>query len=273
MYRTLLVFCCAFLVFQASAGADDSTEQKLRAAVNAEHRPAEYIARNQYRHPVETLMWFGIRDDMTVVEIWPGGGSWYTSILAPVLRENGKFYAANYPGDAKSRYYRENAQRYLSTIESNPEVYNKVVVTEFLPPDKAMAAPDNIADMVVTFRNLHNWVRGGFADEVFSAMFNALKPGGILGLVAHRGERHMVGKEFAETGYLAEEYAIQLAVEAGFELVDRSEINANPKDTKDYADGVWTLPPSYELGDENREKYAAIGESDRMTLTFRKPAN
>lgn len=259
----------AILVFNTAFAAADTAA--LERAATGEHRSAGNIVRNASRHPVETLAFFGIRPDMTVVEIWPGGGGWYTEVLAPYLRDGGKLVAANYDGSTGVEYFARNAQKFRDKLAAHPDVYDRVVVTDLMPPAKTVAAPAGSADLVLTFRNLHNWVRDGRAEAMFAAMYEALKPGGTLGLVAHRGTAEMVGPESAKTGYLAESEAMRLAKQAGFEFVAKSEINANPKDTKDHPEGVWTLPPSYRMGDTDREKYAAIGESDRMTMKFVKP--
>lgn len=240
--------------------ATDSTIAALTAAIAGAHRSAADRARDQYRHPLETLTWFGIEEHMTVVEIWPGGG-WYTDILAPFLKARGTYYAANSP----------NGQRFKDKLAANPDLYSKVIVTELAPPEKVDIAPEGSADMVLTFRNVHNWMSRGYAEDVFKAMYRALKPGGILGVVEHRGNPALPQDPKAASGYVTEEHTIMLAAAAGFELVARSEINANPKDTKDYPHGVWTLPPVLRLKDVDRDKYLAIGESDRMTLKFLKP--
>ncbi len=244
----------------------------LEQAATGAHRSPENIARNSWRHPLETLTFFGIRPDMTVVEVWPGDGGWYTEILAPYLRDQGTYYGANYDGSTGVEYFKKGAQAYRDKLAATPAIYDKVVVTALMPPVTTVAAPPGSADLVVTFRNLHNWVRDDRAEAMFKAMFEVLKPGGTLGLVAHRGSAEMVGKEAAKTGYLAESEALRLAAAAGFEFVARSEINANPKDTRDHEGGVWSLPPNYAMGEKDRAKYEAIGESDRMTLKFVKPA-
>ncbi|NKB39184.1 MAG: methyltransferase domain-containing protein [Gammaproteobacteria bacterium] len=246
----------------------ESVEAKLDTAANGSHRSDKNKARNKFRHPVQTLSFFGIKDDVTVVEISPGGGGWYTEVLAPFLRENGKFYAASFNKDSKIEYYRKNAQKFLDKLAANPEVYDKVMVTEFEIGSKEMLEPAGQADLVVTFRNTHNWLNNDIAEATFMAIHKVLKKGGTLGLVQHRGSEEMTGKEWSKKGYVSEKEVIRLAEAAGFELIDKSEVNANPKDTKDYADGVWTLPPVYRLKDQDREKYTAIGESDRMTLKF-----
>jgi len=239
--------------------ADDAA---LKAAVDSSSRPADERARDQYRHPLETLEFFGLKPDMTVVEIWPGGG-WYTDILAPYLKDSGKLYAAVGPG--------ENADEYKKKLADDPAHFGKVVVTELAPPDHLKIAPPDSADMVVTFRNVHNWMRGGNAEAVFKAMYTALKPGGVLGVEEHRGDASKPQDPKAASGYVREDYVIMLAEKAGFILAGKSDINANPKDTKDYAKGVWTLPPTLRLGDTDKARYLAIGESDRMTLKFLKP--
>jgi predicted methyltransferase len=249
----------------------DDGGASLQKIIGAEHRSADNVARNRYRHPAETLAFFGMRPDMTVVEISPGGGGWYTEILAPYLREKGRLIAANYDSSSDSEYYRTNAARYLEKLKARPDLYDRVAVIEFAPPKKPGLGQDGSADMVVTFRNVHNWIENGTDAQVFAAMYKVLKPGGVLGLVEHRGNPDMVGKQWAEKGYVAETEVIRLAEQAGFRLAERSEINANPKDTKDYPKGVWTLPPTLEEGDKDRGKYLAIGESDRMTLRFIKP--
>jgi predicted methyltransferase len=241
------------------AGADTAAAT-LQTILAAPHRAEADKARDQYRHPVETLSWFGIRPQMTVVEIWPGRG-WYTDILAPFLKERGTYYAAVF----------ENAQPLREKLAANPDLFGKVIVTELIPPTKTEVAPAGSADMVLTFRNVHNWMSRGFAAEVFAAMYRALKPGGVLGIVEHRGNSAAPQDPKATSGYVTEAYVIELAEAAGFQLADRSDINANPKDTKDYPQGVWTLPPALRLGEVDRDKYLAIGESDRMTLKFVKP--
>lgn len=256
------------LVCGAAAHADETA--LLEKAANGKHRSADDIARNAWRHPVETLKFFGIKNNMRVAEIWPGSRGWYTEVLAPYLKDNGKLIAINYDGSTGVSYFKKGDEQFRAKLAANPEVYGKVVVKSLMPPKSypSMRDAEEDLDMVVTFRNVHNWVRNDIAEEMFKQMHALLKPGGILGLVAHRGTPEMTEKKHAATGYLAESVIISLAERSGFELVDTSEINANPKDTKDYPEGVWTLPPSYRLGDTDREKYQAIGESDRMTFKF-----
>jgi predicted methyltransferase len=257
-----VVLCCALLSPLAATAGDE-----LSAAVNSEHRSAAHQARDPYRHPLATLTFFGIRDDMTVVELSPGGG-WYTEILAPYLRGNGALYAANYDPESETEYYRVNAKRFLDKLGADPAVYDRVIPTVFDPPAKLDAAPAGSADMVLTFRNLHNWMEEGSLEAALSAMHAALKPGGILGIVQHRQGTDTEQDLKAESGYVRQDTVVTAVEAAGFEFVAASEVNANPRDTHDHPEGVWTLPPGYELGDVDRDKYRSIGESDRMTLKF-----
>lgn len=249
--------------------ADLST---LTAILAGDHRSAANSVRDAFRHPAETLEFFGLEPGMTVVEIWPGGG-WYLEVIAPYLRTAGTYYAAGFDQDTTSAYARGSIDRLAAKLAARPDLYGSAVVTE-LAKGKLDIAPESSADMVLTFRNIHNWMDGetDFAAQVFAAMYRALKPGGILGVVEHRAPADQPQDPKAESGYVSEAHVIDLAEAAGFQLADRSEINANPSDTKDYEGGVWTLPPSLSLGEVDREKYSAIGESDRMTLKFVKPA-
>jgi predicted methyltransferase len=262
--RSLLVFVFIFALPAPVVWADAGM---LRAIAESGHRSAANRARNTARHPAETLVFFGLRADMTVVEISPGGG-WYTEILAPFLRDNGKLYAANYDPDSEEAYYRTNARRFLDKLAADPDIYSEVVPTVFDPPAKLDAAPAGSADMVLTFRNVHNWMEEGSAVAAISAMYRVLRPGGILGVVQHRQHPAVEQDPQADSGYVQEDYLIAMFEAAGFQLMAKSEINANARDTRNHPEGVWTLPPGYELGDENRDKYRDIGESDRMTLKF-----
>ncbi|MDH3512523.1 MAG: methyltransferase domain-containing protein [Gammaproteobacteria bacterium] len=257
------------LLVATQARADDvATTASLQAIADGEHRSAAHRARNRYRHPAETLAFFGIRDDMTVVEISPGGGGWYTEILAPFLRANGTLYAGNYDPDAEEKYYQRNSRVFSEKMAASPDLYDKVRITVFDPPKKLEPAPAGSADMVVTFRNFHNWMEDGDHEAALQGMHQVLKPGGILGVVQHRGNPGAEQDPQAESGYVRQDYLIRLVELAGFKLVASSEINANPKDTKDHPEGVWTLPPNFQLEDVDRDNYTAIGESDRMTLKF-----
>ena len=206
---------------------------------------------------------------MTVVEIYPGSG-WYTEILAPYLKGQGRLYAASWDKDAKRDVIRQRLRRYHDKLAARPDVYGGVIVTE-LTPVKTAIAPAGSADMVLTFRNIHNWMKRGYAHMVFEAMYTALKPGGVLGVVEHRGDPDVWPDPQALSGYVNQDDVMDMAKDAGFKFVAASEINANPKDTRNHPRGVWTLPPSLRLKDTDRAKYLAIGESDRMTLKFVKP--
>jgi predicted methyltransferase len=256
---------------QAAVAADPATDAKLRASLAGGQRTDQEKARDVYRHPLETLEFFGLRDDMTVVEISPGGG-WYSAVLAPVLRDKGKLVVigADPNGDPKSELTK-NAQELQARFQQTPQAFDKVQTVVFKPDTPF--GPAESADMVLTFRNFHNWVGSPLMDKILGASFAVLKHGGVLGLTDHRAApgAPMDPKKVDDTGYVPEDYVIQTIEHAGFKLAGKSEVNANPKDTKDYAKGVWTLPPSYELGDVDHAKYQAIGESDRMTLKFVKP--
>lgn len=236
------------------------------------HRDPKNAARDHYRHPKETLLFFGIRPDMTVVEIWPSAG-WWTEVLAPLVKDQGRYYAAGFATQAKGApdYTKQREKAFDAKLAARPDLYGKVTKTYLLAPDYVDIAPKGSADMVLTFRNVHNWAKAGNAAAMFKAFYDTLKPGGILGVKDHRAKPGTAFQQQIDSGYLTEEYVIGLAEKAGFKLVDKSEVNANAKDTKDYSNGVWTLPPTLSLGDRDKDKYLAIGESDRMTLKFIKP--
>jgi predicted methyltransferase len=252
-------------------GAEDAAAA-LDRILAGDHRDPKNAARDRYRHPKETLLFFGTRPDMTVVEVWPSAG-WWTEILAPLLRDEGKYYAAYFatPWEKTPETLKRREKAFDQMLAARPDLYSKTTKTYLLAPQFPDAAPLGSADMVLTFRNVHNWAKAGNADAMFKVFYDVLKPGGVLGVKDHRAKPGTPFEQQIQSGYLTEEYVIQTAQKAGFRLVGRSEINANPKDTKDYPDGVWTLPPTLVLGDKDREKYLAIGESDRMTLKFVKP--
>ena len=245
-------------------------DRSLDALIGSDIRAADMKARDKYRHPKETLEFFGLEPTMNVVEIWPALG-YYMDIVAPYVAGQGLYVAAGFPTDSDSEYVQRIQKAVAEKLAAHPEYYGEIVET-VLSEGSYDIAPEASADMVLTFRNVHSWMRGGYAPQVFDAMFKALKPGGVLGLVAHRGNPNVEQDPKAESGYVNQAYVIKMAEDAGFQLVDTSEINANPKDTKDYPKGVWTLPPALRDGDVDREKYLEIGESDRMTLKFMKPA-
>lgn len=241
----------------------------LEAVIAGKHRTPEDTARDKYRHPEQTLAFFGLQPTMNVVEIWPGRG-WYTDILAPYVAGKGKYTAAIFDEGDGTGYGPKLNKALKDRIAADPALYGDVAFT-VLGPGKTEIAPEGSADMVLTFRNVHSWMASNFAAEAFAAMFRALKPGGVLGLVQHRGDPELPQDPVAANGYVTEETVIKLAESAGFQAAERSEINANPLDTKDHPKGVWTLPPGFRLGDQDRERYMAVGESDRMTLKFVKP--
>lgn len=270
-----LAGCASQPAKPAAAAAAPVTDAATTAAIEktlaGDHRSTANRARDVFRHPKETLTFFGLRQDMTVMEVWPGGGGWYTEVLAPVLRDHGHYIAAGQDPKSESKYTQDNLKAFADKLASRPDLYGKAAVTALQVPDAMKPVPDASVDMVLTFRNLHNWMSREAAEAMVAAMFKALKPGGILGMVEHRASDKLPQDPGAKSGYVREDYAIALIKAAGFELIGESEVNANPNDTKDYPEGVWTLPPTYRAGDANRERYAAIGESDRFTLRFRKP--
>ena len=274
--RSFRALRAAAIIVIALAGvpafAGDAPDAKLQALVTGPQRSPDAAARDKFRHPYEVLHFFGLTDNQTVVEIWPGGGFW-TEILAPYLHDHGRYYAAVSvsEGSAAAEIAKMNAD-FAAKLAANPALYGKVITTQF-DGDRFDIAPPGSADLVVTFRNLHNWMASHDADAAFRAFYRALKPGGVLGIEEHRGRTDQPQDPDAKTGYVREDYAIALAEAAGFKLAGSSEVNANPKDTKDYPAGVWTLPPTFRLGNVDRAKYEAIGESDRFVLKFVKPAS
>jgi predicted methyltransferase len=250
---------------------DAATLATLDEVLAGDHRSAENKARDDWRHPKETLEFFGLKQDMTVMEIWPGGGGWYLEVLAPTLRENGRYIAASWDPKSTSEYVQKNSKKLADKLAAKPDLYDKATVVALQHPNELKPVPDGSVDMVLTFRNVHSWMGNDAALPMFKAMHAALKPGGILGVTEHRAKADRPQDPKAESGYVREDYVVDLAKQAGFELVGKSEVNANPKDTADHPNGVWSLPPTLRGGDVDRDKYAAIGESDRMTLRFRKP--
>lgn len=261
----VLALACGVMVTGTAASA--ALDPQLAASVASKDRDPAFIARDAARHPVEELSFFGLRPDMTVVELWPAGGYW-TEILGPYLAKGGHYYAAlPLPKDKEES---EAVKKWRTRIAAHKERIGPVKETE-LGPGHYDIAPPGSADLVVTFRNLHNWVGDGIGGDVLAGCFRALKPGGILGIEDHRGRSDKPQDPKVASGYLRQDYAIELARKAGFEYVGSSEINANPKDTKDWVDGVWTLPPTLSQGDKDRARYVAIGEADNFVLKFRKP--
>lgn len=235
------------------------------------HRAEAARARDGWRHPVETLEFFGVAPGQRVVEIWPGGG-WYADILAPLLREQGTYIAATPDPATASDGMKAGIQRFKDRLAADPDLYGRPELVAF-GPQALDSIPANSVDRILTFRNVHNWMAAGWAEDAFKSMFRALKPGGVLGVVEHRAGNDRPQDPKAASGYVRQDHVIKLATDAGFKLVALSEINANPRDSKDHPKGVWTLPPTLTLKDQDRDKYVAIGESDRMTLRFVKPAS
>jgi predicted methyltransferase len=257
---------------QSLPGSDPRTLAALDAVLAGPQRSEANRARDSYRHPHQTLEFFGIRDTQTVLEVWPGGGGWYTEILAPLLREHGQYLAAGYDPASENAFAQDTTRAFRAKLDAAPGIYDRVKVVALQFPSALAPVPAESVDLVVTFRNLHNWMaRDGAAPAMLSAMYTALKPGGVLGLVDHRADPATAADPKARLGYVNEQYAIDLVEKAGFEFIGSSEVNANPQDTHDWDQGVWTLPPTFRLGDKDRPRYAAIGESDRFTLRFRKP--
>jgi predicted methyltransferase len=250
-----------------AAAPAPAPDPALIAAVSDPARTAAFVARDKARHPAEELAFFGIAPNMTVVELWPGGGYW-TEILGPYLAKGGTYYASlNAPGDKEED---AGVQRWRARVAAQKDRLGTIHET-MIGAGHFEIAPPGSADLIVTFRNLHNVMGDGSADQALAAAFKALKPGGILGIEEHRGRNDKPQDPKAKDGYVREDYAVALAKKAGFVLVGSSEINANPKDTKDWVDGVWTLPPTLSQKDKDREKYIAVGEADNFVLKFQKP--
>jgi predicted methyltransferase len=247
--------------------ASDFTAGQLDAVLAGSWRSAANKARDVYRHPKATLQFFGLQPDQTVIEITPGAG-WYSEVLAPLLRDNGHYIAAVTDNNAEAK---QDVAALRAKFAADPTEYAKTSIATF-NPQAPVFGPAGSADMVLTFRNVHNWAMAGTAQAMFKAFYAVLKPGGVLGVVDHRAAPGATLDSVKGSGYLPTDYIIKLATDAGFKLDGQSEVNANPKDTKDYPKGVWTLPPTLTLGDQDRAKYLAIGESDRMTLRFVKAA-
>ena len=275
MRSILLVASAAALIavpaaaMQQGAHADHAAHKSgdaIAAAVAAPTRTPANTPRDKYRHPAETLAFFGVKPGDTVVELWPGGG-WYTEILAPLAKAGGGTLYAAAPWERGLNKIKEKQAADAGT-------YGAVKLAEFPATGAGTKVPDGSADVVLTFRNVHNWRFGGAdkAADAFKQIFAMLKPGGTLGVVEHRLAESDDSAKEEKSGYMKKSSIVAFAEAAGFKLAGESEINANPKDSKDYPKGVWTLPPNLTEGETDRAKYVAIGESDRMTLKFVKPA-
>ena len=266
MYSKIYLFFLIMFCGNSFAG-----EASLQEILIGKHRSPAHQARDSFRNPEKTLELFDVQPNMTVVEIWPGGKGWYTEILAPYLKEQGLLYVAHFDQNSSIPYFSKNFARFKQKLAANPDIYGRVIITTLQPPEKLEVAPPGSADRVLTFRNVHNWMKSNQALQVFEAMYLALKPGGILGVVEHRNPTQTEQDPKAQSGYVTEAYLIRLAEQIGFKLLAKSEINANSKDTHEHPKGVWSLPPSLKGGDNNKDYFQNIGESDRMTLKFIKP--
>ena len=240
-----------------------SSSHSLEDAIKSKDRSSKNVMRDRYRNPYETLSFFEIEQNMKVVELSPGGG-WYTEILANYIHSPGEIIAAHFDKNSNRDFYVRMRKNFENKVNENP-LYKNVSVVDL---SSKLAEPGTV-DAVLTFRNLHNWI-GPQIDLIFSNAHKALKKGGILGVVEHRANPGTSLEEMKRTGYVTEEYAIKIAEKHGFTPISKSEINSNPKDTKDYVRGVWTLPPVLRLKEKDKQKYLDIGESDRMTILFKK---
>ena len=276
-FLLILSLCIAALPVEAAfASTPEAVRDALQKAINGPQRTPSYVKRDPYRHPLQTLEFFGMRSDMTVVEVLPGGG-WYTEILAPFLRDQGRLIEATPPISSPNPFFRKMAIKYRAKLDADPTVYGRVTMEAFEPPSyMGLGAPESV-DMIVTFRNIHDLmyanVHGDVSDAIalrfFRSAYRALKPGGILGVVAHRAPPNMSITKSFKLGRLPQDYVVSLAERVGFRLAGTSEINANPKDPGTVP--VWYLPPMLSQGAKDSARYQAIGEGDNMTLRFEKP--
>jgi predicted methyltransferase len=272
--RSLSIFVAVILLGALTVRADDGG---LVAAINGSHRTPEYVERDRYRHPLKTLRLFDVQPEHTVVEIWPGGG-WYTEILAPYLRDNGKLIAAHYDSsDTQAEYRPGSRKRFEEKLAADKKIYGRVSVASLMFDEKSgklaiPAAPSNSVDRVVTFRNAHGLYARGLMDAALAHFFDILKPGGKLGIVQHMADPHQDWMS-RNIGYIGRDYVIAAALKAGFELEAEGFFNRNPLDTKRHEQGVWTLPPTLRnvATEEEKKRLLAVGESDRMTLVFSRP--
>jgi predicted methyltransferase len=265
-------FICSLALAAAAVATPAAAHDHdaLTKAIAWNHRAPANVERDAARHPVETLRFLGFDQNHVIVEVSPGGG-WYTEILAPAVRDHGKLVAAHFPEDSDSAYMQRVRGEFLAKLAAAPEVYDQVEVIGYKAgSDNALGAPGS-ADLVLTFRNMHSLMRQGNFEAFLADAYAVLRSGGKLGIVQHRAPAGADPEAGKESGYLPQAWLVEQVEAAGFKLEASSEINANPKDTADHPGGVWALPPSLRHGEENREKYLAIGESDRMTLRFVKP--
>lgn len=278
-FPTWIVFLAGALLFApavqaASSGSDAGIKAQLTKAANGDWRSDAHKARNQYRHPVKTLMFFGIKPEMTVVELNPGGGGWYTEVLAPFLHDHGQLIEPVIPGEHASQYAERSYKAFKKKMTSDEKVYGHVkMIAAFSPKNNPTLGPANSADMVLTFRNVHDYLNESPAAlaELFKAAYKVLKPGGVFGITDHRAmpwaKAAVVAKKYHR---ITEDFVINAGLAAGFRLAGVSEINANPKDPLDIS--VFHLPPAlHDVSKSEKAKMKAIGESDCMTIKFVKP--
>jgi len=265
----LLMVCSLGLAACAGSGTRADTAASIDEVLANPLRPQADRARDIWRHPRQTLLFFGLRSNATVIEIDPGTG-WYLQVLAPLLHDKGRYIAALAPVSPEQRGATRERERLESLIASRPQAFNRIERAPFSPGKQPIVAANSV-DLVLSFRSLHGWMADDSAAAALRDMYNALKPGGVLGIVDHRGNPQITQDPHAKSGYVNEAYAIRLIEAAGFKLVATAEINANPRDTRDHPRGVWNLPPTLIDGDKDRQRYLAIGESDRFTLKFVKP--
>ena len=270
IYRIIILLFASNLIFFSLVNA-----KNLDSFINSDNRTPSYKERDKFRNPKQTLTFFKIKNNMKVIELQPSGGNspggWYTEILAPFLKEEGLLIAAHFnPEEAEWRA--KMRMNFIDRIKNNNDFKKIKMSVLSMPPIKL--AEDESVDMVLTFRNLHNWLKSGYLKEVYEVSFQALKPGGIFGIVEHRAPENFTTAEMKKSGYVTESLAIKLAVEVGFLLEEKSDINANILDKKNHPNGVWNLPPTLKINDsQDKQKFLDIGESDRMTLRFIKPIN
>ena len=262
MKKLFIFFSFIFLIYSKSIFAD-----ALDIAIESMDRTPDYMARDQYRHPKATLKFFGIKPNMSVIELWPSRG-WYSEILNPFLEEKGEFFAADF--DPNYASWTPKAIKRNARLRANSKTLSGMQMITLSLDDTPLAEKESI-DMVLTFRNLHNWLKAEILMDVFNKSYDVLKPGGIFGVVEHRALPNTTTENMKKSGYVTEKLAKEYAQNAGFIFVSKSEINANSKDGTLHPKGVWTLPPTLRMGEKDKDKYLAIGESDRMTLKFMKP--
>ena len=253
----------------ATTGGQEPTANALDVILAGSQRTAADRSRDPYLHPKETLLFFGVRPHSRVLQVWPESG-WYTEIIAPLVQRKGLYYAGVIAPDPGSRFLQGRLADYRRLLASRPDLYGRVKVVTF-PLDGTDVLPPGSASMVLSFRDLHEWMAVGEAQQALATIYRVLAPGGVFGVVDNRGNPVVPQDPQAKSGYVRQDYAIRMIAAAGFRLVATSEVNANPKDTKNYPAGVWALPPDYRLGNIDRARYQAIGESDRFTLKFVKP--